>query len=75
MSAVYNCYTSYSAVLIWELDLEQGFEGKILRRICGAVQIDGVGLRRHNKELYNLFNDVDIIKRIKKIDWDGQDVL
>jgi hypothetical protein len=42
-----------------------GFEGKNLRRIYGAEQIDGVWRRRYNKELYSLFNDVDIIKRIK----------
>jgi hypothetical protein len=29
-----------------------GFEGKILRGIYGAVQIDGVWRRRHNQELY-----------------------
>jgi hypothetical protein len=42
-----------------------GFERKILRRICGALQVDGVRRTRYNKKLYNLFNDVDIIKRIK----------
>jgi hypothetical protein len=39
--------------------LHGGFERKTLRRINGAVQIDGVWRRRYNKELYNLFNDVD----------------
>jgi hypothetical protein len=37
-----------------------GSERKILRRIYGAVQIDGVWQRCYNKELYSLFNDVDI---------------
>jgi hypothetical protein len=30
-----------------------GFERKILRRIYGAVQIDRVWRRHHNKELYS----------------------
>jgi hypothetical protein len=42
-----------------------GSERKILRRIYGAVQIDGFCRRHYNKELYNLFNDVDIIKKLK----------
>jgi hypothetical protein len=42
-----------------------GFERKTLRRIYGAVQIDRFWRRRYNKKLYGLFNDVDIIKRIK----------
>jgi hypothetical protein len=54
----------------WTLSKAHGallgdFERKILRRIYGAVQIDGVWRRRCNKKLYGLFNDVDIIKRIK----------
>jgi hypothetical protein len=44
-----------------------GFDRKILRIIHGTVQIDSVWRRRHDKELYSLFNDVDIIKRIKGI--------
>jgi hypothetical protein len=45
----------------------------ILRKIYGAVQIDGVWRRCYNKELYNLFNDVDIIERIKinRLRWAG----
>jgi hypothetical protein len=42
-----------------------GSERRILRRIYGAMQIDGVWRRRYDKELYSLFNDVVIIKRIK----------
>jgi hypothetical protein len=51
----------------------EGFERNILRRIYGAVQIDGVWRRRYSKELYSLFNDVDIIKRIKinSLRWAG----
>jgi hypothetical protein len=33
-----------------------GFERKILRRIYGAVKIDGVWRSRYRKELYSLFN-------------------
>jgi hypothetical protein len=36
------------------------FERKILRRIYGAVQIDGAWQRHYTQELYSLFNDVDI---------------
>jgi hypothetical protein len=43
-----------------------GFEGMILRRIYGAVQIDGVWRRHYNQELYSLFKDVEIITRLKK---------
>jgi hypothetical protein len=45
----------------------------MLRRIYGAVQIDGVWQRCYNKELFSLFNDVDIIKRIKinRLRWAG----
>jgi hypothetical protein len=45
--------------------LQGGFERKILRRIYGAVQTDELWRRRYSKELYSLFNDADIIKRIK----------
>jgi hypothetical protein len=47
-----------------------GFGRKILRRVYGAVQVDGVRRRSHNKELYSLFNDTYIIERIK-INKDG----
>jgi hypothetical protein len=42
-----------------------GSEGKTLRRIYGAVQTDGVWRRCFNQDLCSLFNDADIIKRIK----------
>jgi hypothetical protein len=50
-----------------------GFERTILRRIYGAVQTDGVWRRRYDKKLYGLFNDVDIMKRIKinRLRWEG----
>jgi hypothetical protein len=50
-----------------------GCERNILRRIYGAVQTDGVWRRRYSKELYSLFNVVDIIKRIKiyRLRWAG----
>jgi hypothetical protein len=49
------------------------FKRKILRRIYAAIQIDGVSQRHYNKELYRLFNDVDIITRIKinRLRWAG----
>jgi hypothetical protein len=46
---------------------------RLIRRIYGAVQIDGVWRRRYNKEIHSLFNDYDIIKRIKinRLIWAG----
>jgi hypothetical protein len=46
---------------------------EILRGIYGAIQIDGVWRRCYSQELYSLFNDVDIIKRIKinRLRWAG----
>jgi hypothetical protein len=38
------------------------FERKVLRKIYGAVQIYAFWRIRYNKELYSLFNYVDIIK-------------
>jgi hypothetical protein len=37
------------------------------------MQINGVWQRRYNQELYSLFHDVDIIKRIKinRLRWAG----
>jgi hypothetical protein len=45
--------------------LLRGSERKILRRIYGAVQTGGVWRRHYNKEVYSLFNDVNIMKIIK----------
>jgi hypothetical protein len=43
-----------------------GSETEILRRIYGAVQIDGAWRKRHNnREICYLLNDADIIRRIK----------
>jgi hypothetical protein len=47
-----------------------GFERKILRKVYGEVQIDGIWPRHYNKELYRLCNDVDIIK-INRLRWAG----
>jgi hypothetical protein len=54
-----------------------GFERKILRRMYGAVQFDGVWQRHYNKELYSLFHDVDIIKRTKinRLRWAGHVIM
>jgi hypothetical protein len=50
-----------------------GSARKIIRRIYAAVQIDGIWRRCYNKELCSLFNDVDIITRIKinRLRWAG----
>jgi hypothetical protein len=38
---------------------------RILRRIFGAVQENGVWRKRYNHELYELFNEPDIVKLLK----------
>jgi hypothetical protein len=50
------------------------FERRILRCIFVAVQENGVWRKRYNHELYELFNEPDIVK-YNKTDWAGQDVL
>jgi hypothetical protein len=49
------------------------FERKVLRCVFGAVQENGVWRKRHNHELYKLFNEPDIVKYIKinKLGWAG----
>ena len=49
------------------------FERKILRQIFGAVNIDGEWRRRYNSELYQLYRDVDIVKKLKvrRLQWFG----
>jgi hypothetical protein len=42
-----------------------GFERAIVRRIDGAVQIDGVWRRRYSNQLYNLFTEVVLMKIMK----------
>jgi hypothetical protein len=49
------------------------FERRVLRCVCGAVQENGVRRKRHNHELYKLFNEPDIVKSIKinRLGWAG----
>jgi hypothetical protein len=49
------------------------FERRILRCIFGAVQENGVWRKRYNHELYELFNEPDIVKYIKinRLGWAG----
>ena len=44
------------------------FEGKVLRKIFGPVQVCDDFLIRFNSELYELLNDIDIVQRIN-IQW------
>jgi hypothetical protein len=48
-------------------------ERRILRCIFGAVRENGVWRKRYNHELYELFNDPDIVKYIEtnRLDWAG----
>ena len=41
------------------------FERKILRKIFGAICVNGEFPKRMNYELYELYDDVDLTKRIK----------
>jgi hypothetical protein len=41
------------------------FERKILRKIYGPVEENGIWRKRYNHELYNLYNDVEISKKAK----------
>ena len=50
------------------------FERKILRKIYGPLRVgDGEYRRRFNDELYELYNDIDIVQRIKiqRLRWLG----
>ena len=49
------------------------FERKILRVIFGPVCIDGEWRRRFNDELYGLFSDIDLARRVKiqRLRWLG----
>jgi hypothetical protein len=50
------------------------FERRILRCIFGTVQENGVWRKRYNHELYDLFNERDIVKYIKinRLSWAGR---
>ena len=49
------------------------FERKVLRKIYGPIFADGEYRRRMNSELYNLYNDVEIVSRVKlqRLRWLG----
>jgi endonuclease/exonuclease/phosphatase family metal-dependent hydrolase len=50
------------------------FERKILRKIYGPVQLDqGIYRRRYNDELYNLYQEPDVVTKIKvaRLRWIG----
>jgi hypothetical protein len=63
----------------WTLnkDIAKGlavFEQKILRRIFGAIKVNENWRQRHNKELKQVFGDLDILSfvRISRLKWIGQ---
>jgi hypothetical protein len=49
------------------------FERKILRRIFGVVKEEGQWRMRYNKELYELYKDVDLVTfiKLKRLQWAG----
>jgi hypothetical protein len=50
------------------------FERRILRCVFGEVQEIGVWMKRYKLELYELFNEPDIVKYIKinRLGWEGR---
>jgi hypothetical protein len=49
------------------------FERKILKRIFGVVKEVGQWRMRYNKELYELYKDVDFVTfiKLKRLQWAG----
>ena len=49
------------------------FERKILRRIFGPICEEGEWRRRYNRELYELYQDVDVVRKAKtrRLHWLG----
>lgn len=49
------------------------FERKILRKIFGPICVDGEYARRMNHQLYELYDDVDLVRRVKiqRLRWLG----
>jgi hypothetical protein len=49
------------------------FERTILRRIFGAIKVNENWRKRHNKELKQMFGDLDILSfvRISRLEWIG----
>ena len=49
------------------------FERRILRRIAGSIFENGIWRRRFNRELYEMFNNCDVINVIKinRLAWAG----
>ena len=53
------------------------FERRVLRRIFGAKQENGIWRKRYNYELYEMFNDSDIVVhiKVKRLAWAGHLIL
>jgi len=49
------------------------FDRRVLRCIFGAKQENGIWRKRYNHELYEIFNDSDIVVhiKVKKLAWAG----
>ena len=68
------CYGSETWVMTKRTEMALGaFECKILRRIFGPVQQNAQWRICYNDELYNLYNDNDIVTFIKlrRLEWAG----
>ena len=49
------------------------FERKILKRIYGPINENGIWRMRHNKEIYDLFNEpkISTLVKLKRLQWAG----
>jgi hypothetical protein len=67
---VYGCET-WSLLQNAEIKLGT-FERKILRQIYGPINENGQWRCRYNTELYELYNDIDIVNDVKlRLQWAG----
>jgi hypothetical protein len=48
------------------------FERKILRKLYGPIQENGILRKRYNHELYNLYNDVEISNKSQNFQNEGR---
>ncbi|KAJ3644193.1 hypothetical protein Zmor_026863 [Zophobas morio] len=55
---------------IWVTGVEEEqtigvWERKVLRKICGGRKVEGIWQRRTNAELYNLYNEPDVVRIVR----------
>jgi len=57
----------------YDENLIGSFERKILRKIFGPINVNGVWGQRHNRELYELYDETDLVTwiKIQRLRWLG----